>query len=120
MISAGIDHDIYFLDIEMGDISGIELAKKIRSEQENSGKRSIIIFVTAFREYMEDAFDVNAFHYLVKPIKEKKFAEVFQRAVGLSEDELAFYDALTNPQAIKDFYENDELIAITKELTEAL
>ena len=81
MISAGIDHDIYFLDIEMGDISGIELAKKIRSEQENSGKRSIIIFVTAFREYMEDAFDVNAFHYLVKPIKEKKFDEVFQRAV---------------------------------------
>ncbi len=81
MISAGIDHDIYFLDIEMGDISGIELAKKIRSEQGNSGKRSIIIFVTAFREYMEDAFDVNAFHYLVKPIKEKKFAEVFQRAV---------------------------------------
>ena len=81
MISAGIDHDIYFLDIEMGDISGIELAKKIRSEQGNSGKRSIIIVVTAFREYMEDAFDVNAFHYLVKPIKEKKFAEVFQRAV---------------------------------------
>ncbi len=120
IISAGIDHDIYFLDIEIGDISGIELAKKIRSEQENSGNRSIIIFVTAFREYMEDAFDVNAFHYLVKPIKEKKFAEVFQRAVGLSEDELAFYDALTNPQAIKDFCENDELIAITKELTEAL
>lgn len=82
MISAGIDHNIYFLDIEMGDISGIELAKKIRSERGNSGKRSIIIFVTAFREYMEDAFDVNAFHYLVKSIKEKKFAEVFQRAVN--------------------------------------
>ena len=40
--------------------------------------------------------------------------------LGLSEDELAFYDALTKPQAIKDFYENDELIAITKELTETL
>ena len=74
--------DICFLDIEMGSVSGIELAKRIRKEQGNSGKRSIIIFVTAFREYMEDAFDVNAFHYLVKPIKEKKFAEVFQRAVN--------------------------------------
>ena len=73
--------DICFLDIEMGDISGIELAKRIRKEQGDSGERCIIIFVTAFREYMEDAFDVNAFHYLVKPIKEKKFAEVFQRAV---------------------------------------
>ena len=40
--------------------------------------------------------------------------------MGLSEEELAFYDALTRPEAIKDFYENDELIAITKELTEAL
>ena len=35
-------------------------------------------------------------------------------------DELAFYDALTKPQAVKDFYQNEELIAITKELTETL
>lgn len=40
--------------------------------------------------------------------------------LGLTSDELAFYDALTKPQAIKDFYENEELIAITKELTETL
>ena len=40
--------------------------------------------------------------------------------LGLTADELAFYDALTKPQAIKDFYENEELIAITKELAETL
>lgn len=40
--------------------------------------------------------------------------------LGLTADELAFYDALTKPQAIKDFYENDELIAITKELADTL
>ena len=40
--------------------------------------------------------------------------------LGLTAEELAFYDALTKPQAIKDFYEHDELIAITKELTELL
>ncbi len=40
--------------------------------------------------------------------------------LGLTADELAFYDALTKPQAIKDFYENEELIAITKELADAL
>ncbi len=40
--------------------------------------------------------------------------------LGLTDDELAFYDALTKPQAIKDFYENDELIAITKELADTL
>ena len=40
--------------------------------------------------------------------------------LGLTANELAFYDALTKPQAIKDFYENDELIAITKELANTL
>ena len=40
--------------------------------------------------------------------------------LGLTADELAFYDALTKPQAIKDFYENEELIAITKELAGTL
>lgn len=40
--------------------------------------------------------------------------------LGLTIEEEAFYDALTKPEAVKDFYENDELIAITKELTDAL
>lgn len=40
--------------------------------------------------------------------------------LGLTPDEVAFYDALTRPEAVKDFYENDELIAITKELTDTL
>lgn len=42
------------------------------------------------------------------------------KKLGLTEEELAFYDALTQPQAVKDFYTNDELIAITRELTETL
>ena len=40
--------------------------------------------------------------------------------LGLSQEELAFYDALTKPEHIKDFYENDTLIALTRELTEML
>ena len=40
--------------------------------------------------------------------------------MGLSEEEMAFYDALTKPAAIKDFYKNDELIAMTQELTDTL
>ena len=41
-------------------------------------------------------------------------------SLGLTQEELAFYDALTKPAAIKDFYENDTLVAMTKELTEML
>ena len=40
--------------------------------------------------------------------------------LGLTQEELAFYDALTKPQAVKDFYDNDQLVAITRELTEAM
>jgi type I restriction enzyme R subunit len=48
--------------------------------------------------------------------KQIQAAQKEGQKLGLTADELAFYDALTKPQAIKDFYENEELIAITKEL----
>ena len=81
MICFGKHFDICFLDIAMETVSGMEVAKHIREEQEKgSSTKSILIFITGYREYMEEAFDVNAFHYLVKPIDEKKFAEVFRRA----------------------------------------
>lgn len=79
MIKAGGLFDISFLDIEMGEVSGMDIARSIR-KQEESTHRSIIIFVTGYREYMEAAFDVNAFHYLIKPISAEKFSEVFGRA----------------------------------------
>ena len=74
--------DMYFLDIEMGEISGLDVAKHIRAvEEKRNMEKSIIIFITGYREYMEYAFDVNAFHYLVKPIDEEKFYAVFKRAI---------------------------------------
>ena len=61
---------------------------------------------------------------IINELKAKVQAEYDAAAegekLGLTADELAFYDALTKPQAIKDFYEHDELIAITKELTDLL
>ncbi len=82
MIKSQKSFEIIFLDIKMKKLSGIDVAKCMREEQEKRGrKKSIIIFVTGYREYMEDAFDVNAFHYLIKPIDEKKFHTVFRRAL---------------------------------------
>ncbi len=67
MIKSQENFAVSFLDVEMKEISGIDVAKHIREEQEKRDReKSIIIFVTGYREYMEDAFDVNAFHYLVK------------------------------------------------------
>lgn len=82
MLKSELEFDIVFLDIEMKGMSGMETAQRIRERQETAGQRkNIIIFVTAFLEYMEDAFDVNAYHYLVKPIDEKKLLEGLNRAM---------------------------------------
>jgi len=80
LINMKENFDIYFLDIEMGKVSGMDIARRIREQEESGRQRSIIIFVTGYREYMEAAFDVNAFHYLIKPIDTEKFSEVFRRA----------------------------------------
>ena len=80
LINARGNFDIYFLDIEMGEVSGMDIARRIREQEDNGRQRSIIIFVTGYREYMEAAFDVNAFHYLIMPIDTEKFSEVFRRA----------------------------------------
>jgi len=80
MMHGAENFDMVFLDIEMGKVSGMEIAKRIRKQEEGRMQRSIIIFVTGYREYMEEAFDVNAFHYLVKPLDAEKFSQVFNRA----------------------------------------
>lgn len=73
--------DIIILDIQMDGINGIEAAKILRSRKE----KAIIIFITGIKEYVFEAFDVWAFHYLLKPIEEEKFAKVFARAAAEAE-----------------------------------
>ncbi len=68
--------DIIYLDIKMNNTNGIETARTLRAE----GCKSILIFITAFEEYVYQAFDVNAFHYLLKPFEAVKFYEVLKRA----------------------------------------
>ncbi len=76
LLALGEDFDIYFLDIK--GVGGMELARRLRAQEQ--GRRHIIIFVTGYRDYMEAAFDVQAFHYLVKPIDREKFAQVLEKA----------------------------------------
>ncbi len=71
--------DILLLDIQMSCMDGMELARKLRS----IGWKTILIFITAYADYVFDAFDVGAFHYLVKPVSDKKLAEVLHKAEDL-------------------------------------
>ena len=76
LLAAGKQFGIVFLDIQMEGTDGIETAKRLRQRDEDT----ILIFITGIREYVFEAFDVAAFHYLLKPIEEEKFREVFRRA----------------------------------------
>ena len=74
--------DILLLDIQMQGKSGMETARELRL----TDRHIIIIFVTAIEDYVFQAFDVDALHYLVKPFSDAKFSEVLHKAVGQYED----------------------------------
>lgn len=76
LLGAGKRFDIVFLDIQMDGMNGIETAKRLRKRQGDI----VLIFVTGNREYVFDALDLYAFHYLLKPVDENKFQEVLERA----------------------------------------
>ena len=69
--------DIRLLDIQMKGISGMDTARRLRADS----VESVIIFITAVKEYVFEAFDVGAFHYLVKPFSDEKFRTVFLKAL---------------------------------------
>ena len=77
LIASGSKPDILFLDIQMPGMDGMETAKMLRQDNEDM----ILIFVTAAEEYVFQAFDVGAFHYLVKPFSDEKLKEVVTKAV---------------------------------------
>ena len=107
----------------------VELLKKLIAEQVSVYRRTNIVKSEKFSEIMQRSLNayLNGMLTNEEVIEEmlklaKQIAAAHQEGdrLGLTADELAFYDALTKPQAIKDFYENGELIAITKELADIL
>ena len=107
----------------------VELLRKLIADQVAIYRRTNVVKSEKFSEIMQMAMNryLNGMLTNEQVIEELlRLAEEIRNAkkegddMGLTADELAFYDALTKPQAIKDFYENTELIAITKELADTL
>ena len=107
----------------------IEILKKLIAEQVSVYRHTNVVKSELFSEKLQRAMNayLNGMLTNEEVIEElKKMAAEIAAAVdcsnqlGLSVEEIAFYDALTKPQAVKDFYDNDQLVAITKELTEML
>ncbi|MCH5717849.1 LytR/AlgR family response regulator transcription factor [Niabella hibiscisoli] len=73
IVSGTVQTDIVFLDIDMPDMDGIEVAERV-------GDRAVVIFVTAHVDYASDAIDLGAVGYLSKPVRSDKFLKAIERA----------------------------------------
>ncbi|HFI0351459.1 TPA: type I restriction endonuclease subunit R [Streptococcus suis] len=107
----------------------VELLKKLLKEQISLYQRTNLVKSEKFSEILERSMraylngmlsNEEVIAELMKMAKEMATAHKEGDSLGLSDEELAFYDALTQPQAVKDVYENDELVAMTHELTDML
>lgn len=77
LLENGGDFDVIFLDIQMRSPNGMETARKLRSQ----GSRCLLIFVTVLKEYVFDAFSVEAYDYLVKPLGDVRFRRTMDRVL---------------------------------------
>lgn len=67
-------YDLLFLDFELPDMSGMDIAKKLREDK----KETTIIFVTAYADYVYESFEVDAFRYILKPVEEEKISKALK------------------------------------------
>lgn len=76
------DFDILFIDIQMKKMDGIKMAKLIRESDNNIA----LVFTTGVAEYISEGYEVEALHYLIKPIKEEKVVQCLERAAKRKAD----------------------------------
>lgn len=104
------DYDILLLDVEMTGLSGIDLAKQIRKEN----KRVEIVFITSHFEFAGEGYEVDALHYLVKPIRREKLFEVLTKAVEVLKREPSYVVIECEGETIK--LVQDEILYVESQL----
>ncbi len=72
------DFDILLLDVEMGAMDGVTMARRIRKENETVQ----IVFITGYSDYISEGYEVEALHYLMKPVSSEKLFSVLDRAAA--------------------------------------
>ena len=92
------DYDILLLDIEMGAMDGVAMAKKLRRDNDTVQ----IVFITGYSDYISEGYEVAALHYLMKPVKKDKLFLVLDRAV----------DKLSKNEKVLNFEIGGEMVRI--------
>ena len=95
--------DMVFLDIIMRDLDGMSAAQLLRTKSPDT----ILIFISSSREYVFDAYDVEAFQYLLKPIDVGKLRRVLQKAVSKTETHSSEYMVISIERQKKKLYLDD-------------
>ena len=90
-------YDILLLDVEMRGMSGVDLAKRLRWEN----SRSEIVFITSHFEFFGEGYEVDALHYLVKPVSEEKLFPVLSKAAGRLAEEPPSLLVVTDSETVK-------------------
>ena len=107
----------------------VESLKRLIKERVRSYQRTSVVKAEKFSDMLQGTLNAylngmltnaQVIEELVNMAKEMMRDRTDAQKLGLTEEEMAFYDAITKPQAVKDFYDNDQLVAITRELTEAM
>lgn len=96
------DYDILLLDVEMGKLNGIDLAKQIRVQN----SRVQIVFITGYPDFIAEGYEVSALHYLMKPVKPEKLGEVLRRAADLSQKERPYLLVSSERETIRLFFDD--------------
>ncbi|MDR3077009.1 MAG: DUF3387 domain-containing protein [Synergistaceae bacterium] len=134
---AGVDTGFSLFDLKfLDEISkmkerniAVEILKKLLAEQVSLYRGTNLVKSEKFSEMLSRAMKAylngmlsneEVIAELMKIAHDMAAARAEGGALGLSDEELAFYDALTRPEAVKDFYQNEELVAMTRELTDML
>lgn len=97
--------DIIFLDIIMGGLDGMRTAQMVREKAYDK----LLVFISASRDYVFDAYDVEAFQYLLKPIEDKKLKRVLQKAVRKTQERSQAFIIVSRDRQRKKLFLDDIL-----------
>lgn len=92
LLDSNTSYDILFLDIELGDSNGIDIAKKIQKKNRNT----VILIVTSYHQYLDDAMDINVTRYIDKPINQNRIYSALDKALSVINESVITFQMKDN------------------------
>lgn len=103
LLEAEEDFDLIFLDILMQELNGLQTAEYLRSQDNHA----VLIFITSSRDYVFDAYDVEAFQYLLKPVGNHRLKQVLEKALSKLENHSRDFIIISKDRQKKKLFLDD-------------